>query len=319
MTTLFHRPYAGDADRDRMAAFLTEAAQLAGPLAGYYHPGDLIWKLFMHPETDPAGTVELWHDDSGRLIGFAWLDPPDLVDVALHPNLLAITPVIAQMVTWAEAAISRRAADAGTKPPAALRLDIPTVDAALAAALTDLGFRDTGDDLFVILARELLDLTDITATDIMVHDMAGATDEDLRRRVALHREVWHPSRVTRDGYRHMRSQPVYRPDLDLVALAPDGDFAAYCICWLDPKTRVGEYEPVGTSLRHRRQGYAAAVMAEGLRRLQALGATRATVGTGADNTAALALYASLGFREAVRYREWNRVIGVRGQGLRDRG
>jgi len=316
MPTPTHRPYQR-ADRDRLRAFLTEASLVAGPLAGYYHGGDLIWKLSQHPETNPEGTIQLWEDETGQLIGLVLLDPPDLVDLQLHPHLLDLTPVVAEMATWAEGALTKRAVEKGETPPSAIQFDIATTDGALATALANVGCRDTGADAFVVLAREVLDLVDLPTTTTVVRDMTDPSDADLDRRVALHREVWHPSRHTAAGYRHMRTQPVYRPDLDLVALAPDGDFAAYCIAWLDPETRVGNFEPVGASPRHRRQGHAAAAMAEALRCLHTLGATRATVGTFTDNTAALALYRSLGFTDAVRYRLWERTGRESGVGSRE--
>ncbi len=296
-----------------MRAFLTEVALLAGPLAGYFHIGDLIWRLSPSIATDTPRWIELWEDETGQPIGFAWLDAPDLVDVQIHPRLLQPAPVLREMVAWAERALRQRAADNGTAAPSAVRVDIPVSDGALSAALGELGFRDTGRDLFVLLARELLDLDDpvIRAVPgVVVRDLAVVVGDDVDRRVVLEHAVWPSSRANAESYHQLRGQPVYRADLDLVALAPNGEFAAYCICWLDPETRVGQFEPVGSSPHHRRQGYGAAVMTEGLRRLHTLGAVYATVGTGADNAAALRLYESLGFYEAVRYREWTKGIGV---------
>jgi ribosomal protein S18 acetylase RimI-like enzyme len=114
--------------------------------------------------------------------------------------------------------------------------------------------------------------------------------------VELHRAVWAPSRVTLDAYRRLRGVPGYRSELDLVAVAPNGDFAAYCICWLDAKNRTGEFEPVGASPDYRRQGAGRAVMLEGLRRLRDLGAETAIVYTSANNSPAVALYEAVGFR-----------------------
>ena len=78
-------------------------------------------------------------------------------------------------------------------------------------------------------------------------------------------------------------------------MAPDGAVAAFCTVWFDDVSRSGVFEPVGTDPAHQRRGLGKAVMAEGLRRLQRLGATLATVGSYGEP--AHTLYASMGFRE----------------------
>jgi ribosomal protein S18 acetylase RimI-like enzyme len=123
-------------------------------------------------------------------------------------------------------------------------------------------------------------------------------EDEWPERVATHREVWHPSRVTLEAYQRLRVTPGYTPELDLVAVTPDGTFASYCICWLDPVNRTGEFEPVGTRPAFRQQGLGKAVIAEGLRRLKAHGATDAIVYTPHYNGSAVALYESAGFRIA---------------------
>ncbi len=120
-------------------------------------------------------------------------------------------------------------------------------------------------------------------------------EEEWERRVNLHREVWSPSRVTLAAYEKLRETPGYDPNLDLVALEPGGAFAAYCICWYDPHSRTGLFEPVGTHPAHRRMGLGRAVVAEGLRRLRSLGATSALVTCAHGNEAALRLYEDAGF------------------------
>jgi len=111
-------------------------------------------------------------------------------------------------------------------------------------------------------------------------------------------EVWNPSRVTLEAYRRLRAAPGYTPEIDLVAVASDGVFASYCICWLDPANRTGEFEPVGTRPAYQRQGFGRAVIAESLRRLKARGATDATVLTPQSNERGVALYESVGFHVA---------------------
>src|SRR5438477_11036855 len=94
----------------------------------------------------------------------------------------------------------------------------------------------------------------------------------------------------------MRIVPGYTPELDLVALTADGTFASYCICWLDPVNKIGEFEPVGTHSAFRGRGLGKAVMLEGLRRLKAFGMQTAIVCSLGNNEASKRLYESLGLR-----------------------
>jgi mycothiol synthase len=95
-----------------------------------------------------------------------------------------------------------------------------------------------------------------------------------------------------DWYPAIQRCPLYRRDLDLVAVAPTGELASFTTVWYDDVTRSAYFEPVGTHPAHQRRGLAKAVMAEGLRRLERLGATLAFVG--GYSTAANALYNSFG-------------------------
>ena len=123
-----------------------------------------------------------------------------------------------------------------------------------------------------------------------------AEEAEFEERVSIHREVWHPSKVTLEAYRRMRTVQGYMPELDLVATTPEGVFASYCICWFDPVSKSGEFEPVGTRAAFRRKRLGRAIMLEGLRRLKACGAQTALVTSEGSNQAALTLYQSVGFR-----------------------
>ena len=76
--------------------------------------------------------------------------------------------------------------------------------------------------------------------------------------------------------------------------APDGRFAAYCLCWPDDLNSVAEFEPVGTREEFRRRGLGAAVCTFALRRLHDEGIRQAIVYC--SSPPACALYESLGFR-----------------------
>jgi len=72
-------------------------------------------------------------------------------------------------------------------------------------------------------------------------------------------------------YRNIQTAPLYRRDLDLVALAPDGSIASFCTIWFDDVTRSAYYEPVATVPAHQRRGLSRALLTEGLHRLKRMG------------------------------------------------
>jgi ribosomal protein S18 acetylase RimI-like enzyme len=161
----------------------------------------------------------------------------------------------------------------------------------------------------MLLNRRLLDrVPPVSLPDgFQVRQLAG--EWEYEERVAVHREAFHPSRVTVDAYRRLREAPGYDPELDLVCVAPDGTFASFCIAWHDPSTRIGEFEPVGARAAYRRMGLTRAVMTEGMRRLQQRGATAAIVSCESSNAASCSLYHSLGFQEAGRWVYFRREMG----------
>jgi len=120
---------------------------------------------------------------------------------------------------------------------------------------------------------------------------SGATFEVYRQRVA----------------RFMAS-PVYTAQLDLVAVAPGGRMAAFCVCWLDQVNQVGLFEPLGTHPDWRRQGLGQAVLEEGLRQLKARGMTSAIVCVEHDNLAAQKLYAAGGFEVASKIYTYSKDV-----------
>ncbi|MCA2002997.1 MAG: GNAT family N-acetyltransferase [Chloroflexi bacterium] len=98
-----------------------------------------------------------------------------------------------------------------------------------------------------------------------------------------------------EWYRNVQRAPLYRRDLDLVAVAPDGDFAAFATLWYDDVTRTAAFEPVGVHPAHQRRGLGKALIGEGLRRARDLGATLCVVESYSERAGNL--YASMGFVE----------------------
>jgi ribosomal protein S18 acetylase RimI-like enzyme len=105
-----------------------------------------------------------------------------------------------------------------------------------------------------------------------------------------------------EWYLNIQRAPLYRRDLDLVAVSPKGELVSLCTIWFDDVTRSGSFEPVGTDPDHQRRGLGKAVVHEGLRRLDKLGAVIAFVGSG--SVEASEFYTSIGFTELDKSEMW---------------
>jgi ribosomal protein S18 acetylase RimI-like enzyme len=295
-----------DEDMARLRRFLAEVWRDAGPANGCAHVGDLLWGRFMYEDTvvNPAGRFRFWEGMDGRVLGFACFYPPATIDFSVHPRLRAEADLYAAMLAWGD---ERRRAFAGNDVPKPLSVTVMSDDAATGSLLSAVGFSPTADDPLLYFTRNLSDAIPAPAVPegFVVRSLRGEAEYD--ERVAIHREVWHPSRVTIGAYRRLRTVDGYDPELDLVAVAPDGTFAAYAILWYDPATRTAEFEPVGARPAFRGRGLTKAVLLEGLRRVRERGAELAIVYTGEDRLPARRLYESVGFRVVNQWVNWQRT------------
>jgi mycothiol synthase len=127
--------------------------------------------------------------------------------------------------------------------------------------------------------------------------------------LAFHEDDIHIARDNRDHpqwYRNIQTAPLYRRDLDIVAIAPDGAVASFCTIWFDDVTRNAYFEPVATVPAHQRRGLGRATMCEGLRRLKRMGCTKAFVGSYSPE--AHALYAAVGFIKYEILESWHKSL-----------
>jgi GNAT superfamily N-acetyltransferase len=138
----------------------------------------------------------------------------------------------------------------------------------------------------------------------------GGSDEVPARSYASWR-AFHPDEPDdryegSQWYASIQRAPLYRRDLDIVAMTEDGEVASFCTIWFDDVARTGAFEPVGTVPEHRGRGLGKAVMCEGLRRLETIGATQAHVGS--YSAPAHALYVSVGFVEYDLSEPWSKEL-----------
>jgi hypothetical protein len=190
-------------------------------------------------------------------------------------------------------------------------------DAPMADTVRRAGARDTEDAFFLLQRRALDKLPDPVLPP--GYTMVSAEHAGEHARVEAHRLAWAPARIkellgltptgnegqsafTLEKYQAMKAAPIYRPELDLVVLAPDGSPSAFALGWHDPGSQSMLFEPVGTSPQHARRGLSQAVCIAVMKKAQELGATQAVVGPRGDDAypAPRRLYRSLGFSTVTR-------------------
>jgi mycothiol synthase len=299
------RPFADPDDLPRLRRFLVDVGRTAGPVNACFHVGDLLWGRYMYEDSvfDPADRIRIWGGRDGEILGFAWLYPPATVEINIHPSRQGDPRLIGAMLDWADE--RRRSLSSGDRP-SALTTSVFATDAVTASVLVSRGFARNDHPAMLFFTRDLTAPIPppVVPAGFSIRSLLGETE--FEERVAIHREVWHPSRVTVPAYRRLRTAAGYDPDLDLVAVAPDGTFAAYAILWHDAENRTGEFEPVGARPAYRGRGLTRAVLLEGLRRLRERDGQLAIVYTPESNVPARRLYESVGFQVVNRWLFWER-------------
>jgi len=288
------RIYQGPHDLDAMRRILIAGRQAAGPIF-YVHVGDLNWWLF-YGEPDTPYHVYLWQPDpSGEPVAWALFSPFRTFDVFTHPTAITAEQRL-DMFTWAEETLSAMLRAAGAQRMSTVW--ISERDSAAITHLTAHGFQ-CSQDRITYMVRTLGDLraTPPLPPGFEIRAVAGEHEAETRAaaQYAAFDSSWDMARYVA-RYRRFMQSPVYDPELDLIAVDPEGRVAAFCICWLDEVNRAGHFEPVGTRAAFRRRGLGKAVVWEGLRRMKARGMETATVCPESDSPAAVGLYESMDFR-----------------------
>ncbi|HKD93658.1 MAG TPA: GNAT family N-acetyltransferase [Gaiellaceae bacterium] len=247
-----------------------------------WHVGDVTWGLRSQEGREDEWTFRIWKDGD-RTVAWSWLKGGGrgLLELDVRRDRLDLLDEIL--------------ADPDARTAVAFE-----DDKEVRAALRRHGFTPDDDaqvtrhsSLMHFLAR---DLPEAPEPPPLPEGFRYRTVEpdDLAERVAVHRDVWAPSRVTESSFANVQASWPYRMSLDCVVEAPDGRFAAYCLLWPDDENKVGELEPVGVREDFRRRGLGAAVCTYALRRWYDEDGRQAIVYCVDD--VACGLYESIGFR-----------------------
>lgn len=280
----------------------------------YPHVGDLGWWFFMVDcHLDPREHIRLWHAGD-KLAGYAILNEDPNFDVQVLPAY-AWRGIEVEALAWAEqkiAELCKVEAQLWSGPiiSGARQDDLKRIE-----YLEGHGFQVGGEfsevNMLCSLDKPIPEFA--LPAGCQVRAVVDGDPVELTNRAGAQREVWQPwtvGNVTDEDYTQFMRLPYYERELDIVAVAPDGVIAAYVNGWIDPLNKIGDFGPVGARPNYRRMGYTQAVLAECLRRMQARGMERVCVSTGVNNTPAVRLYASVGFKIVNQYFEWIKVNNI---------
>jgi mycothiol synthase len=129
-----------------------------------------------------------------------------------------------------------------------------------------------------------------------------AGEHEAEALAALHRAAFGTENMTTEGRLSWMRTPDYDPELDLVAVAPDGTLAAYVFCSISEEENAlsgredGYTDPVATHPAFQRRGLARALLLTGFRLLKRRGVETAHTSTGSWNVAMRQTARSVGYR-----------------------
>ncbi|MBP7692201.1 MAG: GNAT family N-acetyltransferase [Anaerolineales bacterium] len=293
---LIARKYQHEDDYWRIRQFLREVfllnqcRELSWPVYRWdywrWHVNENIFRF------DLSAAVFLWETAAGRLAAVLNPDGAGEAFLQIHPDFHS-PELEVEMMSTAETQFATRQAGGQQR----LMIWAPAADLARQDRLKRRGYRPGGAPEYQ--RHRGLDLPiPVFPTPAGYTLRAVGEEAEHPARSWVSWRAFHPDEPEAayggwEWYRNVQRAPLYRRDLDLVAVAPDGEHAAFCTLWFDDVTRTAAFEPVGVHPAHQRRGLGKALMAEGLRRVRGLGATLCTVGSYSE--AAGALYAALGF------------------------
>jgi mycothiol synthase len=304
--TVTARSYMGETDLPAIAG-LQNACEAVDKLNMGSSVGELRAE-FGDPRLDTTRDLRLWEDADGSLIGFGqlWiLQSANDLDTRLFMWIYPESrdgEIEPQIIAWAVERLREAAREFGKA--ARLGMQVREDQADRLALLRDQGFT---------IVRYSFTMTRSLAEPIAaprlpegftLRKVAGAHEADAWAEVFNLSFIDHPNHhpANAEQVLHYLNEPIYRQDLNLIAVAPDGTFAGFCWALINPEQNarigrsVGEIEILGTRRGFRKIGLGRALLLEGLRRLKQAGMEAAGLNVVANNpTGALQLYESVGF------------------------
>ena len=301
-------PYAGEVDLEAIAN-LINICDTAYKLDGRTSVSELR-NDFNTPSFDQENDICLWEDADSKLVGLGYLwitEPSDVIDgylsIHVHPNLRGYD-LESQIIQWGETRMHQVRQERGFEVK--LRSGCRDSFSQRITTLENHGF--TVARFFFTMERSLLE--PIPQPELPEGFTLRKTNpkQDVALWVELFNQAfqdhWNHHDVTVENLQHWLNDENYRPDLDLIVVSPDGQFAACCYGEIFPEENLYKERKEGwigvlaTRREFRRMGIGKALLLSNLHQLKAAGMDVAKLGVDADNpNGALGLYESISFQK----------------------
>ena len=308
MNTLMIKSYEGQKDWSAIAN-LFKACQTVDHLSEDESLADLKLGL-SSPNVNPQQDIRLWTDTEDQLLGLIGIEPlasklviDGYFGLYIHPSIRS-SNLGKEMLRWCET----RLREIGQQKQQMVQLRTYTLEnqSQQNQLLKKQGFKV--DRQFITMAKSLESPLSIPQlpSDFRLSHIQGK--QDISAWVDLFNESfidhWDHHELTLEQAQYWHNRPNYQPELDLVTIAPNGNFAAFCKCQLN-SDQIGWIEWLGTRRGFRKLGLGKAMLFSGLSQLQKAGATTAKLSVDADSlTGATKLYESVGFQPVANWLSW---------------
>ncbi len=238
-----------------------------------------------------------------RIIAVSYIKPSGKCWLSVHPNY---TSVAREIVLWMQNRVKEMKGDKGEEVNMNFVVDDDDEDFIL--LLSDLGFQK----------GEIEGDKQVRPIDSPVPTYNLPEEYTIRNAVIAkdfmkYREVQmavfpHIVSMSKKLLQLYRTASFYQEDLDIVAVDPDGIFAAFCTARIDSLSKIAELEPVGTHPDHRKLGSARAVICESLKRLEKYKPPAVVILGAAPTDGARRLYKSVGFVNKGTRHYWFQMV-----------
>lgn len=263
----------------------------------YFHRAQAGWDAHWRG----GAAIGLWQTHSGRLVGAVHPEGAGQAWLELHP---AYRGLEAEMLDWAEAELPKDSSD-GRRLLSVFAWDYDELRLSL---LERRGYRRTtsGEHLRRWAGETPPPLS--LPAGYRLHTLRPGHPADCQRYAALLNAAFRRTlHSAAEVATFTTRSPSFRTDLELVAEAPDGSFAALAGMIYDAANHYGLFEPVCATPAPRPLGLTGLLLHEGVRRATALGAEHCYVGSG-YGMPANRFYSAAGFKVLHSGSCWLKVI-----------